>query len=83
MGSTNIIFNNCKVCNKPIDDSFYDKSVYRPICSRSCYSKYIDSLPARYEKKRFEAPLNQEKEIIREYHMKGHLVINYNLSRMW
>jgi len=85
MSSNNIILKKCKVksCNKPYNEkTFYDKSVYRPICSRKCYSKYIDSLPARYDKKLHHAII-EFKEPKYEYYMRGHLVLNYNLSRMW
>ena len=34
--------NVCIVCGKPKDDTFYDKSKYRLICNRECYSKYFD-----------------------------------------
>ena len=80
MGSNNIILKKCKVCNKLINNSFYDRSKYRPICSKECYAKYIDSLPKRYEKIRYTPKLNQVKEVISEYYMKGHCVLaNYKL----
>ena len=83
MGSNNIKFNNCKVCNKPIDNTFYDRSPYRPICSRKCYSKYIDSLPKRYNKK-LHHEIIEFKEPKYEYYMRGKLVLNYyNLNRIW
>ncbi len=83
MGSNNIKFNNCKICGKKINSNFYDKSVYRPICSRKCYSKYIDSLPKRYDKKLRHAII-ETKDVMGEYYMKGHLVLsNYNLSKIY
>ena len=79
MGSNNIILKNCKVCNRKKNNNFYDKSVYRPICSRKCYSKYIDSLPKRYNKKLHHSII-EIKEIESEYHMRGILrLANYKL----
>ena len=79
MSSNNIILKHCKVCGKPIDDSFYDRSPYRPICSRKCYSKYIDSLPKRYDKK-LHHDIIEFKEPKYEYYMRGHCVLaNYKL----
>jgi endogenous inhibitor of DNA gyrase (YacG/DUF329 family) len=81
MGRHNIIYKNCIVCHKPIDDSFYDKSIYRPICSRSCYGKFIDNQPARYKKTRIhneQAKFNEPKY---EYPVRGKLaLVNYNLN---
>jgi len=85
MSSNNIILKNCivKSCNKPIDGTFYDRSPYRPICSRSCYAKYIDSLPARYDKK-LHHEIIEFKEPKYEYYMRVKLVLNnYNLSRIY
>jgi hypothetical protein len=82
MSSNNIILKKCIIpnCNRLLDETFYDKSVYRPICSKEHYSKYIDNLPKRYEKKRFTPKLNQLKEIESEYYMRGHLVlVNFKL----
>jgi len=79
MGSTNIMFNNCKICNRKMNKNFYDKSPYRPLCSRKCYSKYIDSLPARYDKK-LHHEIIEFKEPKYEYYMRGHCVLaNYKL----
>lgn len=39
--------NHCVVCGKLKDDTFYDKSSYRPICSKEHYDIYFDSLPHR------------------------------------
>lgn len=76
MSSNNIKFNNCKVCGKKMSKSFYDKSIYRPLCSRRCYSKYIDSLPLRYKGVRVEV-----EEPNNEYYMRGRLhLVNYNLN---
>ena len=38
--------NVCIICSKPLDDTFYDKSQWRPICSKECYSKYFDKWKA-------------------------------------
>lgn len=39
------ISKSCMHCHKPYNDNFYDKSSYRPLCSKECYSKLMDSLP--------------------------------------
>jgi hypothetical protein len=81
MGVHNIIFKNCKVCNKPIDDTFYDKSKYRPLCSKECYGKYIDNLPKRYEKTRAHDKGTRFNEPVYDYYKRGRLVLaNYNLN---
>jgi endogenous inhibitor of DNA gyrase (YacG/DUF329 family) len=33
----------CMICGKPYDNSFYDKSDYRPLCSKECYSVHFDN----------------------------------------
>jgi hypothetical protein len=83
MGSNNIILNKCIVCGKKINKNFYDKSVYRPICSRAHYSKYIDNLPKRYEKKLHHGDV-EIKEPSYEYYKRGRLILaNYNLNINW
>ena len=80
MGSNNIKLNKCIMCKKQLNNKFYDKSVYRPICSKSCYGKYIDSLPKRYNKKLHHAII-EFKEPVYEYPKRGVLVLtNYNLN---
>ena len=70
----------CLMCPKPYSNNFYDKSIWRPLCSRSCYSKYINSLPARYEKKLHNNHYKEIKEPKYEYYMRGILtLVNYNL----
>jgi len=82
MGRTNIILKKCivKSCNKPYNEkTFYDKSPYRPLCSKLCYSKYIDNLPVRYIKKVHHSII-EFKETKYEYHKRGHCVLaNYKL----
>jgi hypothetical protein len=79
MSSNNIILKKCKVCGKKVNAKFYDKSVYRPLCSRACYSEYINSLPKRYDKKLHHA-VKEIKETKYEYYMKGILtLVNYKL----
>jgi len=80
MGSNKIELNNCIVCNKKVNSRFYDKSKYRPLCSKKCYSKYIDNLPKRYEKKLHHGDV-EIKESSYEYYKRGRLVLaNYNLN---
>jgi endogenous inhibitor of DNA gyrase (YacG/DUF329 family) len=31
----------CIICKKPVDNTFYDSSIYRPLCSRNCYSMIL------------------------------------------
>jgi endogenous inhibitor of DNA gyrase (YacG/DUF329 family) len=37
------ISKTCMICGKPYDNSFYDKSDYRPLCSKECYSVHFDN----------------------------------------
>lgn len=80
MTTHNIIYKNCIVCGRKVNNTFYDKSKYRPICSKACYSKFIDSQPARYKKTRVHNAQAQIKEPAYEYPVRGKLALsNYNL----
>ena len=37
------ISKTCIICGKPFDNTFYDKSEYRPLCSKECYSVHFDN----------------------------------------
>jgi endogenous inhibitor of DNA gyrase (YacG/DUF329 family) len=41
-GRPEVIPNACVICHKPKDNTFYDKSETRPICSKACYSVWWD-----------------------------------------
>jgi len=41
---------NCIICNKLKDNSFYDKSSTRPLCSKACYSVWFDNYYAACNK---------------------------------
>ena len=71
---------NCIMCNCKVNSSFYDQSKYRPICSKACYTKYIDGLPARYKKTRFHDEITKINEPKYEYYKRGILTLaNYKL----
>ncbi len=75
---------NCIVCNKKRDNTFYDKSDTRPLCSKVCRDKYYDNLPDRLVKKDFDYDKYTEPRNTYTYHKTGKLVLtDYNLSRIW
>lgn len=63
----------CVYCHKPYNDNFYDKSNYRPLCSKECYSKLMDSLPKSKGNLIYE-PENSKNY---EWYMQGRLIANY------
>jgi len=76
--SDRISYQKCIICKKPYDDNFYDKSKYRPICSKECYSAYLDNRGSLVHKN--TNPLSDIKEKPYEYYRRGRLVLaNYKL----
>jgi endogenous inhibitor of DNA gyrase (YacG/DUF329 family) len=70
-------------CRKPRDDTFYDKSNYRPVCSKRCYSEYYDSLD-RQNRIEHEPKRLKYKPDKYEFYKQGRLVlIDYNLSNLF
>ena len=73
--------NVCKICGKPRDNTFYDKSATRPLCSKACYSKWFDDyykLCVKWERKR--PPNNMGNDVKRDYvyPKQGRLIAYYN-----
>ncbi len=45
--TNNRIANKCIICGKKRDNTFYDKSDYRPLCNKQCYSVWFDDCRKR------------------------------------
>jgi hypothetical protein len=66
------------MCPRKRDDSFYDKSPYRPICTKEHYAIYLDKI--KTQKKKFTTG-KHIKQPEYEYPTRGRLTLaNYNLN---
>ena len=84
-GRAEINPNMCVVCGKPKDNTFYDKSATRPLCSKACYSKYADDYYkacVKWERKRPANNMgNDVKKVNYSFYKTGTLhLANYNLG---
>lgn len=82
MSTHNIKLNKCIVegCNRLLDETFYDKSPHRPLCSRKCRDIYYNKCNFR-NKSAYKDRSNIEiKEPKYEYYMRGKLsLVNFKL----
>jgi len=80
------IYTHCRMCPKPIDSTFYDKSSTRPLCSKDCYSIFADQhykKSVKWIKQGIMAQKNTRAGVY-VYPKQGRLILSdYNLSTIW
>jgi endogenous inhibitor of DNA gyrase (YacG/DUF329 family) len=84
-GRSEVNPNACSICGKPRDNSFYDKSSTRPLCSKACYSVYFDNHFASYntwERKGLPRNVDNNVSITNNvFYKQGRLILSdYNLG---
>ncbi len=60
----NRIENKCIMCGKKRNEEFYDKSDYRPLCNKQCYSDWFDDCRKRDLEYANNWLLHKEKHLI-------------------
>jgi endogenous inhibitor of DNA gyrase (YacG/DUF329 family) len=84
-GRPEVIPDACIICHKPIDNTFYDKSETRPICSKACYSIYFDNCYKRdvwWERKCMPRNVGNNVSMVNnKFYKQGRLILaDYNLG---
>ena len=84
-GRSEINPNACVICGKVKDNSFYDKSSTRPICSKACYSIYFDNCHKRdvwWERKGLPRNVDNNVSMVNNrFYKQGRLnLADYNLG---
>ena len=75
--------NHCLICHKPKDNTFYDKSNTRPLCSKACYSIYSDKHYKQSVKwiKKTDMVQKNTRTSVYTYPIQGRLILtDYNLG---